>query len=183
MMIKKLILGLFAGMLLAGCGFEPLYVQRDTTSSWYFGGKTDTSITAEMSQVKVESIADRFGQQLRNNLLDLITPQGMPKQPQYRLKVRLISRDTVQQAMRRDITATSKRVSYKVGYELLKGSETLVKGDSIAYVSYDIMANPYSTTMAQKKTEADAAKIIANDIALRLGAYFHSRLSNKDGNL
>ena len=48
------------------------------------------------------------------------------------------------------------------------------------YVSYDILANPYSTTMAQKKTETDAAKIIADDIALRLGAYFHSQQSKKE---
>ena len=181
-MSKKWLLCLLA-MVLSGCGFEPLYVKRDTSSSWYFGGKTDTSITTEMAQVKVERIADRFGQQLRNNLLDLITPTGVPKNPKYRLKVKLISRNVVQQAMRRDITATSERVSYKVGYELLEGSKTLVKGDSIAYVSYDIMANPYSTTMAQKKTETDAAKIIANDIALRLGAYFHSQLGKKDNNL
>ena len=61
-------------------------------------------------------------------------------------------------------------------------NEECLKGDSVAYVSYDIMANPYSTTMAQKKTEADAAKIIANDIALRLGAYFHSQMKEKGPN-
>ncbi len=181
--MKKTLIGLLAVLGLSACGFEPLYVQRDTQSSWYFGGKTDTSITAEMSQIKVETIADRFGQQLRNDLLDLITPRGVPKNPQYRLKVKLVDRQVVQQAMRRDITATSERVTYRVSYELLKESDTLVKGDSIAYVSYDIMANPYSTTMAQKKTETDAAKIIANDIALRLGAYFHAAQAQKDGQL
>lgn len=179
-MNKKIAVLLLIG-LMTGCGFEPLYVQRDTAGSWYFGGKTDTSITSEMAKVKVETIADRFGQQLRNNLLDLITPRGVPKNPQYRLKVKLVERNVVQQAMRRDITATSERVTYKVSYELLEESNTLVRGDSVAYVSYDIMANPYSTTMAQKKTETDAAKIIANDIALRLGAYFHSQLSDKGG--
>ena len=178
-MSRKWLLCLLA-IMLSGCGFEPLYVKRDTTSSWYFGGKTDTSITTEMAKVKVERIADRFGQQLRNNLLDLITPAGIPKNPQYRLKVKLISKDVVQQAMRRDITATSERVTYRVEYELLEESRTLVKGDSVAYVSYDSMANPYSTTMAQKKTETDAAKIIANDIALRLGAYFHAQ-QGKEG--
>ncbi len=177
-MSKKLLVLLLAGIL-AGCGFEPLYVQRKTAGSWYFGGKTDVSITTEMAKIKVEPIADRFGQQVRNELLDLLTPKGAPKNPSYRLKAKLAERDVVQQAMRNDITATSERVAYKVEYQLLKGSDTLVTGDSVAYVSYDIMANPYSTTMAQKKTETDAAKIIANDIALRLGAYFHSQLSEK----
>ena len=176
---KKLLVLLMAGIL-AGCGFEPLYVQRKTTGLWYFGGKTDVSITTEMAKIKVEPIADRFGQQVRNELLDLLTPKGAPKNPSYRLKAKLVSREVVQQAMRNDITATSERVTYKIEYKLLKDSDTLIKGDSVAYVSYDIMANPYSTTMAQKKTEAEAAKIIANDIALRLGAYFHSQLSAKE---
>ena len=52
-------------VLLAGCGFEPLYVQRDKTGDWYFGGKTDTSITTEMAQIKVDPVANRFGQMIR----------------------------------------------------------------------------------------------------------------------
>ena len=92
----------------------------------------------------------------------------------------LLDKSVTQQALRRDITATSERVIYKVGYQLLQNSDVLVSGDSVAYVSYDILANPYSTTMAQKKTETDAAKIIADDIALRLGAYFHSQQSKKE---
>lgn len=66
-------------------------------------------------------------------------------------------------------------VRYKVGYYMTEGTEQVLKGDSIAYVSYDILANPYSTTMAQKKGDEDAAKIIANDIALRLGCLFPQR--------
>ncbi len=178
--INLLLLCLSLGV--GACGFEPLYVQRDKTGSWYFGGKTDVSITAEMAQIKVSPIEDRFGQMLRNNLLDLLTPKGVPQSPKYVLKTKLVSKEVVQQAMRRDITATNERVTYRVAYQLFEDNEQILTGDSVAYVSYDILANPYSTTMAQKKTEADAAKIIANDIALRLGAYFHS-LQNKKADL
>lgn len=176
--MKKYILVILGLFLMSGCGFEPLYVQRDTTSSWYFGGQTNTSISAEMAQIKVEPIADRFGQQVRNSLLDLLTPKGTPKDPKYRLKAKLVKKVVTQQAMRRDITATSERVEYVMGYELWHGNNVVLKSSSEAYVSYDIMANPYSTTMAQKKTETDAAKIIANDMVLRIGAYFH-KLQNK----
>ena len=180
--MNKMILWVFClAFGVSACGFEPLYVQRDTSSSWYFGGQTDTSTVSEMAKIKVEPIADRFGQMVRNSLLDLLTPKGVPHNPIYRLKTKLVSRHVVQQAMRRDITATSERVSYKVAYSLWQGERELVSGDSVAYVSYDIMANPYSTTMAQKKTEADAAKIVANDIALRLGAYFHSQKVRSGG--
>lgn len=79
--------------------------------------------------------------------------------------------------MRNDITATREQVQYRVDYILydMKTGQELVRGNSIAYSSYDIMSNPYSTTVAEKKGEKDCAQIIANDIALRLGAYFHSR--------
>ena len=82
--------------------------------------------------------------------------------------------------MRKDITATRERVRYAVQYRLEAGGKKLLSGNSVSFVSYDILANPYSTTMAQKKTEENAAKIIANDIALRLGAYFHKEMYNKD---
>ena len=173
--MKKLMI---SGLLcfITACGFQPLYVQK-TGGSWYYDGQFDTSITEEMSKIKISSISDRFGQQLRNNLLDLITPKGSPKDAKYRLDVKLMDRSVVQQAMRDDVTATNERVEYRVKYSLLQDNRELVSGDSIAFVSYDILSNPYSTTMAQKKAETDAASIIANDIALRIGAYFHSQAS------
>ena len=172
-MLKSFCLGLII-VLLAACGFEPLYVQKINS----LGYKGRESVVDEMAQIKISSIADRFGQQLRNELLDLLTPKGTVKGAKYRLDVVLISKDVTQQAMRDDVTATNERIEYVVGYKLYLGAEELVSGDSIAFVSYDILSNPYSTTMAQKKGETDAAKIIANDIALRIGAYFYSRTGN-----
>ncbi len=162
-------------IMLCSCGFQPLYVQRSTTSGWYFNDQFDTSITTEMAQIKVAAIKDRFGQQMRNHLLDLLTPKGIPQNPKYRLVVEVLSRNVTQQAMRDDVTATNERIKYKIGYRLYEGSEELIKGDSMAFVSYDILSDPYSTTMSQKKAENDAAKIVADDIVLRLGAYFHTR--------
>ena len=175
---------LFLVLFISACGFEPLYVQKKQESLWYFGGEFDTSISAEMAKIKVQTIADRFGQQLRNDLLDMLTPLGAPKKPTYRLFVDVEPIESTQQALRDDITATRERVRYKVKYRLLgaESNQVLVSGDSIAYVSYDIMANPYSTTFAKKKTQTDAAAIIANDITLRIGAYFHAHLA-KGNNL
>lgn len=170
----KKILAVCLISLIAACGFEPLYVQKKHNNLWYFGGEFDTSITDEMAQIKVQTIAERFGQQVRNDLLDMLTPLGTPRNPKYRLYVDVENKEIMQQALRKDITATRERVRYKVNYRLIEGDKELVSGDSIAYVSYDILANPYSTTTARKKTEENAAKIIANDIALRIGAYFHS---------
>ena len=79
--MKKLILGTLSLVLLVGCGFEPLYVQKKHDNAWYFNGEFDTSISSEMSQIKVEAIAERFGQIVRNELIDSLTPRGVPAIP------------------------------------------------------------------------------------------------------
>ena len=179
-MMKKFWL-FFLVLFISACGFEPLYVQKKQESLWYFGGEFDTSISSEMAKIKVQTIADRFGQLLRNDLLDSFTPKGIPSTPRYRLVVDNIDKQTVQQALRDDITATRERVRYKVDYYLYDNetNKQLVRGNSLAYVSYDILGNPYSTTFAQKKIEQNAADIIANDISLRIGAYFHSVMTKR----
>lgn len=172
----KNILILTTFILLTGCGFSPLYVQH-SGGTWTSKDNYDKSITYEMSQIRITPISERFGQQIRNKLLDLISPKGAPTKAKYRLDVELDKKEVSQQAMRDDVTATSERVDYTVNYKLYQGNTILVSGDSFAFVSYDVLNNPYSTTMAQKKSEENAANIIANDIALRIGAYFHSSKS------
>ena len=176
----KKIAVLVLAALTAACGFSPLYVEKNTEGKWYFGEGYDSSITNEMSKIKIESIGERFGQQLRNDLIDILTPKGTPEDPKYKLYVELKDKVVELQALRRDITATRERVRYTVVYYMTENGEELFKADSVAYVSYDILANPYSTTMAQKKSESDVAKIVANDISLRIGAYFHSKLTKGD---
>ena len=114
--------------------------------------------------------------------MDTFNPYGTPKCAKYFLKLQPVSVHTVQQALRDDITATREKVKYTVIYSLWdKENGQLVSGKSWVYLSYDLLDNPYSTTMDKKKVEKDGAKIIANDISLRIGAYFHS-VKTKRGN-
>jgi len=166
-------------LFLSACGFEPLYVEKKHDQLWYYGGDFDVSISNEMAKIKVQPIANRFGQILRNELLDLLTPKGAPEKPKYRLYVELVRRTESDQALRSDITATRKMVRYRVRYYMMEGTEKVLSGDSVSYQSFDVLANPYSTTMADKRSDENAAKIIANDIALRLGAYFHSVFTSR----
>lgn len=175
-MNKKLIV-IVGICLLAACGFEPLYVQKK--GGGFFGGEYDQSISSEMAKVKVEATGERFGQLIRNDLLDLMTPLGIPHKPKYRLLVEPQEEVVYDQALRNDITATRKRVEYKVDYTMYEDGKEVVKGNSVAYGSYDILANPYSMTIAEKKVMKDSAQIIANDISLRIAAYFHSRITKR----
>ena len=168
---------------LAACGFEPLYVEKTAGDDlWYYNNKFDTDIVREMAQIKVETVSDRIGQMIKNELMDTFNPYGTPKCAKYFLKLQPVLAHTVQQALRDDITATREKVKYTVKYSLWdKENGQLVSGKSWVYLSYDLLDNPYSTTMDKKKVEKDGAKIIANDISLRIGAYFHS-VKTKRGN-
>lgn len=175
-------LKIFALILgLAACGFQPLYVERHSDQKWYYKGEFDTSISQEIAQIKVEPAGDRIGQLVRGELLDSLTPKGVPDKPKYRLKIDNIEKSLTKQAMRDDITATRERIEYKLNYTMYDVStgEKLLKGDTLALLGYDIMANPYSTTFSAKKAEKDAAKIMADDISLRIGAYFHFLLTKQ----
>lgn len=178
---------IFAFALLIGsvaaCGFEPLYVEKTGGNDlWYYNNKYDTDIVQEMAQIKVYAAGGRMGQIIKNELMDTFNPNGTPKNAKYFLKIKAPRKRTVQQALRNDITATREKVTYKVSYELWsKEKGELIKGKSSTVLSYDLLDNPYSTTMDKKKVIKDGAKIIANDIALRIGAYFHS-INTKVGN-
>jgi len=170
-------------LVITACGFEPLYVEKKSDSDlWYYNNKFDTDIVYEMSQIKVEGATDRIGQLVKNELIDNLTPRGVPERAKYFLKLEAINPKYTEQALRDDITATREKVKYTLKYSLWsKEKGSIISGKSWVFLSYDLLDNPYSTTMDKKKVEKDGAKILANDISLRIGAYFHS-LKTKRGN-
>ena len=170
-------------LAVSACGFEPLYVEKTSGDGlWYYDNEFDTDIVYEMSQVKVEGATDRIGQLVKNELIDNLTPHGVPQRAKYFLKLEPVKSKRTEQALRDDITATREKVKYTLKYSLWsKEKGSLVSGKSWIFLSYDLLDNPYSTTMDKKKVEKDGAKILANDISLRIGAYFHS-VKTKRGN-
>lgn len=174
--MKKIGLAVLVLFVVAACGFEPLYVQKTSKEDkWYFDGDFDNYVTDQMAQIKIVVTGGRLGQQIKNTLLDLLTPQGVPTKPKYYLYVNPVQENEYDQALRSDITATRKRIDYKVDYYMTQDSERVMRGNTVSFVSYDILDNPYSTVISRKKVQQDAAKIMANDIALRLGAFFNAR--------
>ncbi len=173
---KEIFTAVFMICSLSACGFEPLYVEKTGGDDlWYYNNQYNADIVKEMAQIKITAAGGRMGQLIKNELIDTFNPYGAPKNSEYFLKIQAPVSQTVQQALRDDITATREKVTYTVTYELWSNKKgKLVGGSSSTILSYDLLDNPYSTTMDKKKIEKDGAKIIANDIALRIGAYFHS---------
>ena len=155
-----------AGLLLAltalsGCGFKPLY------------GRDGASVVPEFEQIAVAQPEDRSSQQLRNYLLDTLTPRGEPGRPRYMLEYRLtesvgavfvtrseeITRNNLQ------MTVTAVLRDYETGALLYTMSPT-------SQASYNLTLADYSNLVSEKNARERALKDISEQLRLRLGNYF-----------
>jgi len=148
---------------LGGCGFRPLY------------GKTapDKNVPADFSAVAIAPIPDRVGQELRNYLLDMLTPKGRPGNPVYTLKVRLNERID-ELAIDSAGLATRANLRLDAKYALVKDDSgvSVVNGTSLAVSSYNLVKADFSNLTAENDARSRAALQIARQIRARLGAYF-----------
>ena len=148
--------------ILGGCGFQPLYGQRDRGS-----------VAAELAAVKIKLIENRVGQQLRNFLLDRLNPQGKPATAIYDLIIELAeSREDL--GIRKDETATRANLTLRAEYVLESAAtgEILVEGFSRSVTSYDLVDSDFATLSAEADARKRAVRQISEDIKIRLGIYF-----------
>lgn len=150
-------------LAVAGCGFRPMY---GTTGS---GGR----VADEFSAIKVDPVANRTGQQLRNHLLDLLTPRGAPAKPLYVLKVTLREKKS-EVAVKSTGLATRANVRVNAKFALfdITSGDLLTDGSAQAFSSYNLTDSEFSNLTAETDTLSRATLIIASDIRSRLGAYF-----------
>ncbi len=162
---------LFVVLLLGACGFRSLY-----------GTDATGDAPSELATIKINPIADRLGQQLRNNLLDLLNPRGRPAKPRYFLTVRL-DQSTQRLAIEKDAFATRANLSLLANYSLQDpdSREIVLSGKSLVVSSYNILDSEFATLMSEKDAKARAAREIAHDIRMRLAAFFVRQGGGEEG--
>src|SRR5579864_387238 len=130
-------------LLLQGCGWEPLYANRET-------GPAD----AELRAIKVLPIPERIGQKLEIALRDSLNPRGEPAPVRYTLQITMqfyqlnlgINTQGLGTRGRSDAYATFFLRDAKTGGFLLSG---------IAHAndSFDLMANGYANIVGMNDSE------------------------------
>ncbi len=150
-------------LLLAGCGFRPLYAEREA------GSNVDL-----LAATKIELIADRVGQELHNDLLNRINPLGRPSDPRYRLEVEL-SESIEKLALRKDESATRANLRLYAAYKLfdVETGKPIFSGNSRSTSSYNILQSTFATRAAEAAARRRAIRLIGDDIHLRLGLFFN----------
>lgn len=154
-----------AGALLplAACGFTPLYAEREE----------GLSASAEMATIRIDPLRDRVGQQMHNFLRDRLNPNGQPISPSYQLSLQ-ITESLSELGVRRDETATRANLRLSTSFLLRDASsgEALLSGRSTSTTSYDILENPFATTISERDARERALREVADDIQTRLAVYF-----------
>lgn len=149
-------------MLAGACGFQPLYGG--------IGSGRDTATV--LSEVEVGVIADRTGQQLRNELLDRINPRGRTGSPKYRLSIKL-DESATRLAIRRDNTATLANLTLVASYDLISiaDSRSVLSGSVRSVNSYDISQEEFATVSAERDARRRAATDLADGITSRVAVF------------
>lgn len=156
------LLGLPALALVGGCGFQPLY------------GKTQQGmVTDDFAAIRIAPLGERSGQMLHNMLRDRLNPYGQPVTPRYELKL-VLAETSEESGIQRDETATRVTLTLQAAFALndLQTGQVLTQGHSRASSGYNILDNRYATTVSGEDAYERALTELAEDIKLRLAAYF-----------
>ena len=155
---------LLLASLVAGCGFEPLHRERP-----------GTNVTQNLAAIRIEPIADRSGQILRNYLLDRLTPRGTPARPEFVLRVRLQEpRQTL--ALRRDDVISRVAYSASASFDLLDASGRRVAGGVVSHsTDYEVTNSEFATLMSLQSARERVLELVSDDIRYQLASYFLGR--------
>lgn len=161
--IRAISLVALAALMLAACGFRPLYAERNV--------KAD--VTRSMEAITIAPIGQgRLGNHMRRLLLDRLTPRGTTNPSLYRLEVQVTS-SRAGLTVEDDETFSRFNKTVTADYKLLddKG-KVLTQGTSYTVVSSSIDADPYATHVGDLDAEERASRAVADDIRMRLALFF-----------
>ena len=149
----------------AGCGWEPLYANRETSAT-----------AADLSTITVSPISDRIGQQLEFALRDSLNPSHETAKPLYTLVVTL-SKSLYDSGIQSQGLGTRGDINLGATYQLVENAtHKIVQTGSVhASDSFDIQANGYSTIVAQNDATTRDIEEVRREIVVRLTLFMQSK--------
>lgn len=162
-MKRRILLG--AALALSGCGFEPLYGR--------FG---DRSIADDLATIKVQLIANRSGQILRNHLLDGLTPRGEPQPAAYVLRVELFEPGPQDIAITRNESVVRYSYPTVARFRLQDAAGTeLLRSEASGVASYEVTGSEFATVAGQLNARERVLAEIATEIKAQIAVWFRTR--------
>lgn len=156
-------------MLLAACGFKPLYGTDGTSPG----------VAGDLASVSIAEPPDRLAQVIRNDLLSAMRPVGTAEPDRYKLDIQAKATEDKSIEQKSSNTASTRRLTVRVmaSFELkdMSGGKTVYKGRTFSNVSYDDVGQSFADLQARTNAMERGAHEIALDIRTRLAAHFATR--------
>lgn len=146
---------------LSQCAFKPLY-------SSYEGEATEL-----LAGIKVSNIEGRYGQLMRNALLNKLTPKGAPQKPLYILDIKMDFSER-ELGVAKDATATRSEVTLLVNYKLIdnKTGEVLYVGKEVESADHNVLTHSYySNIVSEENTKEGTIELMSDLIKLSVSSY------------
>ncbi|MEO0036002.1 MAG: hypothetical protein RLZZ501_2025 [Pseudomonadota bacterium] len=166
---RLLLLGVaLAGLGPAGCGFRAIHAvpgPEEVSAD----GRGEARGAAELARIRIDPIADRTGQLVRNALLQRLSPRGEPADPLYTLTVRL-TENYSDLGYRRDSYSTLSNLTLTATFTLSGEDLLLVSDTASTIVSFDSLGARYASVVMERDARDRAAVQIADDLRSRVAA-------------
>lgn len=156
-------LALFLVLLLAACGFTPMYGQ--------YG---DKNVVAGLDKVEIAMVPDAEGVALRNLLIDRFYQNGYPSSPTHKLVLTPIAEQERDLDITIDSEATRKQIRLQFTMNLIDhatGQSTLSR-TLTAITSYNVSATQFATRISEGDAREAALNDLARQIETQLSLYF-----------
>lgn len=152
------------GLMLAGCGFRPLY-----------GSKSDApGLAAELASVEVAPIPERTGQLLRNALEQRMERAGGAYRKAYTLELE-VDESTEALGLGRDATVTRANLVVTAAFQLRQNGTVIWSGQSRSAAAYNVLTQQYATIASERDSRDRAVTQVADDITRRLAVFLGNR--------
>jgi LPS-assembly lipoprotein len=152
------------GLALSGCGHRPLYGNSG-------GGP---GVVQQLAEVSVEEQKSRAGQLVRNELISAFGAGGS----RYLLRMAVIEKTDSLSSV--DGTTVDRfRYRLNISYKLVEAGtgREVASGKSFSTSAYDTVQEPVADLQAEANARERAAHELAQDLKLRLSAFFATRES------
>jgi LPS-assembly lipoprotein len=149
--------------LLTACGFTPVLGDRGV----------EARAQERLAQIEIAPLGGLVGAYLRNDLLDRLQAEDRPSNPSHRLEVGL-SPHLFGSLVEPDASVTRYNYTLRARYRLvdLSNNAVVLEGDTEAMSAYNVVESEYATVVARRAAEERAARVLSDDLSLRLALFF-----------
>ncbi len=149
-------------VLVAGCGFQPLYSRGAGIGA------------AQLSEIEILPIKDRVGQKLRNILVAKLNPNGAPDRPRYLLSI-VVDESRQGLAVRKDEFATRANLSLTARFSLTRtvDEKGVLRGQATSTSSFNILTADFATLSAENDARDRSVTELSEAIKSRVAIYLN----------